>query len=62
MSKNQDGTTTKPTKADTASAPQDLGGEADQTFLTNVVAAKVVTAAPPNQVTAHHIPSTAAKN
>ena len=62
MSKNRDGTTTKPTKADTASAAHDLGGEADQKFLTDVVAAKVVTAAPPNHVTARHIPSTAAKN
>ena len=62
MSKNRDGTTTKPTKADTASAAHDLGGEADQKFLTNLVAAKAAAAAPPDQVTAHHNPSTAAKN
>ena len=62
MSKNRDGTTTKPTKADTASAAHDLGGKADQKFLTDVVAAKAAVAAPPDQVSAHHIPSTAAKN
>ena len=32
MSKNRDGTTTKPTNSDTASAPHDVGGEADFPF------------------------------
>ena len=61
MSKNRDGMTTKPTKADTASAAHDWGDEADQKFLTNI-AAKAAALAPPDQVTAHHNPSTAAKN
>ena len=62
MSKNRDGMTTKPTKAGAASAAHDLGGEADQKFLANLVAAKAAAAAiPPGQVTAHQNPSTAAK-
>ena len=51
MSKNRDGTTTKPTKADTASAAHDSGGEASQKFFTNL-AAKAAALAPPDQVTA----------
>ena len=62
MSENRDETTTTPTKEDDASAAHDWGGEADQEFLTNLVAAKVAALAPPDQVTAHHNPSTAAKN
>ena len=54
MSKNRDGTTTKPAKADTASAAPDLGGEADQKFLANLVTAEAAAPAPPDQVTARH--------